>query len=352
MPRNSPEIVLVTDRVTSHDTATLSTKTLEALSDSYFNDLSGALRAIDPGLTIYSSPRQLIENAGRHQDALVVSTWSGQGSRNRRALVPAICEAYGIRYYGADAYVMATCQDKQLSKEICHEFGLETPPGVLVRGAGDLELLGGLEPPLVVKPNLEGGSIGISSRNLAGDARTAADLALELLDIYRQPILVESFIEGDEISIPIVGTPAEIKLIEAMALGFEDRSIDIRGKLYGYETKKDDNVIKTRSVWTDRMSPETMANAGRLFQGLGKVGAMRIDGRLRDGALYVIELTPDVALERGCYLHCAFEHNGFSYQEMIREIVDNELGEGVPAESVLAGIELAGTELAGTELVA
>ena|SRR6266481_343282 len=70
-----------------------------------------SLRLIQAGLTAiagrvvhYANLRDFVDNLHHHREAIVFPYWFGALSRSRHSLVPAICEAYGIVYVGADAY--------------------------------------------------------------------------------------------------------------------------------------------------------------------------------------------------------------------------------------------------------
>lgn len=60
-----------------------------------------------------------------------------------------------------------------------------------------------------------------------------------------------------------------------------------------------------------------------LFNSLGKIDFMRIDGRIYNNNFYLIELTPDCSLHPDCFMYFAFKNNGYSFTDMIRILIEN-----------------------------
>ena len=116
------------------------------------------------------------------------------------------CEEMGLAYTGSRPKASALALDKNLAKEIFIEAGIRTPPSAIVRssGFGELRQLEALGFPLVVKPPLEGSSIGLTIVGEKEKLAPAVALALR----YGDCALVESFIAGKELTVGILGDRA------------------------------------------------------------------------------------------------------------------------------------------------
>ena len=125
------------------------------------------------------------------------------------ALVPAICESFGLRFVGPDVYGRIICQDKEISKRLAMQCGVLTPRYQIVRNHVGLQKLNPKQFPLVVKPNLEGSSIGISKRSIVKNIDELRDVVTEVLTKFDQPALIEEFIPGREVCYNLIeGNPA------------------------------------------------------------------------------------------------------------------------------------------------
>lgn len=319
--KNSHNVVLICDRVENRDGIDIYSDNLEFTSNTYFNAISKALKECVPQVYFYEQPSEFIKNISKHKDDVVISAiWSGTKSRNRKSLIAAICEAYNIKYIGADAYVQSLCQDKQLSKVLVEDTSIKAPQGILFSPRHlNYDNLEFLDFPIIVKPNLEGSSIGISDNSIADTKEDAIQIIENIVNVFPS-VLAEEYIPGEEISICCVGRNT-IDLMEAVKLQIDGKSYFDK-QIWGYESKKGGKYKVTRKVVTSQIPQSILDSAKKIFLSLGKVDYMRIDGRLYQGQFYLIEFTPDCSLHPNCFMYEAFKHNGYSYNEMIAALVN------------------------------
>lgn len=320
MDRN---VVLIADRVLDFDNITVSNRNLECIPPTYFNQIFEGLSKICPKVTHYDSPQDFCCNLGKHKNDIVLSIWSGIGSKFRKGLIPSICEVNDICYVGADPYVHVLCQDKFLTKIIASKFGLASAESILYYSEKDEKNIYNLKLPLVIKPNYEGGSNGISQKNLVYNYADAILLAQKLLCLFQQPILIEEYMEGVEICTSIIGSYDNLDLLEAsqLIIGDVDYYTNV---LYGFEAKVQEPENRRLVSGSTYLTPSLKKKFEEIFFNIGKTELLRIDGRIdKNGIFRLIELTPDAYLgRRGSTTFCAMQ-NGISYEEMLELILKN-----------------------------
>lgn len=293
--------VLIANRIHSRENMNRFQRNLEFSSDTMFNSLKNALEEVSLNVTCYTSITEFIDNIHLHKNDIILSTvWSGMDTRNRRIFLPAICESYGLTYVGADAYVQAVSADKVLSKAYCAQYGIPSARSVTITRANEYGLLTSITYPAVVKPNFEGGSIGISDENIVDTAEEAGRLADILLAEYEM-LIVEEYLEGQEVAACIVGTDNNIELFEIVKISLDGNDY-FKHRILGYESKKGKYAHQERKVITEQIDLCTQEKLKNVFLGLGKVEFMRIDGRLKDGVFSLLELTPDCSLHPDCFM--------------------------------------------------
>jgi D-alanine-D-alanine ligase len=145
--------------------------------------------------------------AVREADLVYIALHGTFGEDGR---VQALLEMAGKRYTGSGVLASALAMDKTMSKRIFMDAGVPTPrwaqlaPGTTdpARAAAALEACGGL--PVVVKPNQDGSSVGLSI------VREATELgpALELAAATGDAILVEEYVPGRELTVTVMGDRA------------------------------------------------------------------------------------------------------------------------------------------------
>lgn len=316
-------IVLIADRVKNHNNANIKSTTLEFAEDDYFNALYASLKELDANLVHYENPKDFLKNINLHKNDVVLSIWSGEKSRNRKALVPSICEAHNIPYVGADSYLHIVSADKHLSKEICNHFNIPSANDVLIYDEKDLWLLENLKFPIIIKPNLEGGSIGIFKNSFVKNTIDAKKVSRDLLKSF-SPIIAEEYLVGEEVSVCIAGINESIDVFQIMEQKIGDKSF-FTHEILSAEIKKTHDCPRTIKPANDALPWDEKNKLLNLFNSLGKVEVMRIDGRINNKKFYLIELTPDCSLNITGSVSLAFKNAGYTYKRMLEVLIENAI---------------------------
>lgn len=157
--------------------------------------------------------------AGERWD-LVFNVAEGVQGRSREAQVPALCEMFDQPYTFSDALTCAVTLDKPLAKRLVRDGGLPTPEFEVVETAEQAARVA-LAPPLFVKPAAEGSSKGITALSRVADRSGLAEACGELLRLFRQPVLVERYLPGRELTVGIVGNDEDARVVGVMEVVFK-----------------------------------------------------------------------------------------------------------------------------------
>lgn len=161
----------------------------------------------------------------------------GYRGDSREAQVPALLEMLGYPYSGSKVAALALTLDKAMTKRIFHYYGLPTPAFQLFETAND-PLDARLHYPLFAKPNSEGTGIGIAGKSIVHTEAELRERVAELLQAYHQPVIVERYIEGRDLTVGIVGNGNDLHLFPVLEVDkelFEETGVPV----YGYELKVD-----------------------------------------------------------------------------------------------------------------
>jgi D-alanine-D-alanine ligase len=278
--------------------------------------------------------RGFIEAVLRDPPDLVFNFAEGAGvSRSRESRVPAVCEMLGIPYSGSDPTALGIALDKEMTRRLAESMGVTVPKGIVLappKGEYDgdcaefLPILedAGIPLPVIAKPTCEGSSKGIRNRCLI---KTAADLGptvVELWKAYQQPVLVEEFIVGDEVTVGLVGNDPP-QSIGVMQMVPKQPSADF---VYSLEVKRNwQDAVEY--VAPPRLPPDVCraveADAMAVFVGLGCRDVARADFRVRDGVPYFLEINPLPGLnpDSGDLCYLAYRM-GLTYPQLLGLILD------------------------------
>ncbi|THF60555.1 D-alanine--D-alanine ligase [Pseudothauera nasutitermitis] len=318
-------VVVIAD-IVSDETEERSSEWRHDLEKSSLGTVAAITQAIESlGISALhlSSLDALTERASqRFPGDVVLSIFGGERSRNRMALVPAICESFDMRFIGPDVYGRVVCQDKEISKMLASQCGMITPWHRIVRNETDLDRLGSVPFPVVVKPNMEGSSIGISERCRVEDSAQMQEIARELLREFNQPVLVEKFVGGREVSVNV------IEACDGMEMRFAEIKIAghphyFEGHLFGMEAKAPWIGLEVTPL-DEKIAEQDIGAISRLLETVGHVGYCRIDGKLFNGRFHFLELTPDAWLDPEGAFAQSFTYCGWSYSQVLRSILASE----------------------------
>jgi D-alanine-D-alanine ligase len=185
--------------------------------------------------------------------------------------------------------------------------------------------------PAIVKPAREDASVGICSASVVHNQKALEQRVAYVLENYRQPALVEEFIEGREIYVSILErVDADPMVFPFFEIDFSDMPGD-RPNIVSFEGKWVEDSVEykgTRPVRCEGLSPELRAliatTALSAFRAVGLRDYGRMDFRLSAaGVPYVIDVNPNCDLSdlAGGYSRAA-KAAGLSYKELILRIAE------------------------------
>lgn len=236
------------------------------------------------------------------------------GSFGEDGTIQGLLEILGIKYTGSGVLASAIGIDKCMSKKIFITEGLPTPRFIeLENHDNDLSEVENFGLPLVVKPNCQGSSVGISVVRDKANLKNAINEAFNV----DTKILVEEFIEGREIQCGILGNDKPVAL--------EPIEIVSKNDFFDFEAKYDPSLA-------DEIVPAPITNeeksliqeyALRAYKAIGCKGFSRIDTFLKcDGSVFVSEVNTIPGLTENSLFPKEAKASGYSFDEMIQKIVD------------------------------
>jgi D-alanine-D-alanine ligase len=190
-------------------------------------DCPQTIAALQQAITVHGHDVLLIEaDANAYEQLrtgdidLVFNVAEGVRGADREAQIPAMLEMLGIPYTGSGPLTLALCLHKGKAKEILSWHGIPTPAFQVMTPSHET-LRETLRFPLIVKLLHEGSSMGLGYDSVVDDMMALQKRMAYLYDTYRQPVLVEEFIDGREFTVPILGNspPQALPIIEVCFTG-------------------------------------------------------------------------------------------------------------------------------------
>jgi len=272
----------------------------------------------------------------------------GHFGDSREAHVPAVLEMLRIPYTGSKVLTLALALDKPMTKRVLTFHGLPTPPfQVFERPNEPLDET--LRFPLFVKPSRQGTGMGISAESIVHDESQLRSRIRQLLVSYEEPVLVERFISGRDITVGMVGNllppvawrvpeneeaprvQRGLRFLPPLEIELGDYAQE-EGGIYTYHAKVD-LADKLNYICPARLSPEQVEElewlAAATFRVTGCLDVARVDFRLdeADGNTpYILEINPLPGLSPGISdLVIEAEADGISHAELVCMILEEAL---------------------------
>jgi len=240
------------------------------------------------------------------------------GGAGEDGTIQALLELAGKPYTGSGVLASALAMDKAMSKRLFEHSGLPTPKWILARAGEalptvDATRLGGY--PLVVKPNAEGSTVGLTIVTRPEDLPGA----LELAGRYGPEVLIEQFIPGRELTVAVLGDEP-LPIVE----------IRPKGGHYDYESKY---TAGKSEYFCPADLPEPLAARIRdlslqAVRALGCRGVARVDLRLSpQNEPYLLEVNTIPGMTPTSLVPMAARAVGMSYDDLVARMIDLALEE-------------------------
>lgn len=289
--------------------------------------IKNALESIGCQVELLEAAHSFLDKLREAHVDIVFNIAEGLSGRGREAHIPAILNFLGIPFTGSDETTLCIALDKALTKRLLTSFRILTPKHQLMSHEGE-RIRHDLKFPLIVKPNAEGSSKGISNMAVVDDMEQLKHLLERNFQMYGQPMLIEEFIPGREFTVGVIGNGSEARVFTPMEIVYKE---DQDGRnIYSFEVKKDYKRY-VEYVCPPNLSPKLqeklMDIAGKVYRVLQCWDFARIDFRMsNDNKFYFIEINPLPGLAPGYsdYPMIA-EFCGVDYNTVIKMILNSAL---------------------------
>jgi D-alanine-D-alanine ligase len=246
------------------------------------------------------------------------------GVPHSEALAARTLEELHFTYSGSTPEVLHSCWDKQGVKRLLEMSGVPTPLWRMYDSPAinDWHCF-----PAIVKPSREHCSYGLTTEAVVMSKEELNERIAYILDVFRQPAIVEDFIDGREFHVSLWGN-GRIEMLPPAEMDFTAFD-DVRERLCTYDSKfKPGSThyvkigLQLPALLSETEYEQLRHTSILAYKTTGCRDYARLDIRLRDGVFFVLDVNPNSDITADASMACAAEVAGYSYGEMIGRIVN------------------------------
>jgi D-alanine-D-alanine ligase len=180
--------------------------------------------------------------------------------------------------------------------------------------------------PAIVKPAHEHCSLGVNTEAVVLNREELRKRIAYILDAFKQPALVEDFIDGREFHVSLWGNDP-VQMLPPAEMDFS-RFDDIRDRLCTYDAKflpgslhYEEILLRLPAPLSEAESELLSATQQTTFRAHRCRDFARMDVRLRDGIFYILDINPNADISSDASMACAAEAAGYSFGAMGSRLV-------------------------------
>ncbi|HEX5033161.1 MAG TPA: D-alanine--D-alanine ligase [bacterium] len=249
------------------------------------------------------------------EKAIDVAFLALHGRYGEDGCIQGLLEILGIPYTGSSVMTSALAMDKYLTKDIARQEGLTTPDSIFfdafVENLDSFLANFNLRLPVVVKPSREGSTIGIAKVGSGAELKAAVMAAAQL----DSRVLIEGFVEGREVTVPVLNQEP-LPVLEVVP----------KNGFYDYQSKYTPGATtytcpaQIPEDWTRRVQDE----AKRIYQRLGCEGVARADFIFdAKGTPYFLEINTLPGMTGTSLVPKSAAVAGIGFGELVEKILDS-----------------------------
>jgi D-alanine-D-alanine ligase len=237
------------------------------------------------------------------------------GTPGEDGLMQAYFELLGIPQTACDYYQAALTFNKRDLLSVLKPYGIKTATSYYLN-KGDLidtnAIVAKVGLPCFVKPNKAGSSFGISK------VKTTAELPIAIEVAYKEDneIIIESFLDGTEVSVGVINYKGEITVLPITEIVSENDFFDYEAKYLG----KSQEITPARI--SDEMTQKVGEIAKRAYKALKMKGFSRSEFIIVDGEPHMLEMNTIPGLTTESLLPQQAKEAGISLEDLFSNAIE------------------------------
>lgn len=298
----------------------------EYFTESEIEEIVSSFRQYGIYIDVSTDENEFIEkiNAGKlanlpHTFKIIYASAQKGIGPGRKSLIPSFCNMNGLQIIGSNAYVRALCRHKYHIYSILKQHGIQKMNAWMYDHKTGWLLSDKpiADTKVIVKPLYESASIGIDEKSILTIGLNSEKILGEISMRFEQPVILQEFIEGYEVEIPLVNDSVNVYALGAVGISINEKLLLDR-EILTYDLVYHEKY----SFYHFTMFPDEILNrikkaAEDCMKILNIEGLGRVDFRVkRDGSFYITDVATSPHIVRHSACGFLLKELGFDYSEI------------------------------------
>lgn len=302
----------------------------EYFTEDEYNTILNAIKEIGFYVKVFFNEIEFINYVinSKNENILVFNLARNGKGLCKKALIPSFCEFYNIPHTGSNAYTVCLGRHKFHYNKLLSSFNLNVVRSWLYSNQG---WLFDEHPPIgtkiIVKPTFESASRGVRSTSIFIYENN--DMPIRALqNEFQQDIIVQEFISGYEIQIPIIMDGNIPSAVDVIGISM-DNDLCLKDKVITYDLAFSEayNFYSFNNC-SSLAKKNILHTSEKIAEVLGMKNYGRCDYRLtEDGKFYLTDISTHPYLIYHSAFAFVFLNLGYKYSDIFAYIIGNTINE-------------------------
>ena len=219
-------------------------------------------------------------------------------------------EIIGMPYTGSGVMASSLCMDKYMTKQLWRAAGVPTPKFMRVNEDTDHHsIVAAIGLPMVIKPALEGSSLGVSKVNDEAELEQALNTAQQ----FRGDILAEQWVQGKEYTVGVLNdAPLPVIRLQTPNVFYD----------FAAKYQSDETQYHCPCGLEEEQESRLQGQALEAFRATGASGWGRVDAMVDDrGNFWFLEVNTVPGMTSHSLVPMAAKANGQSFEQLVMQIL-------------------------------
>ena len=263
--------------------------------------------------------KNIVENLKKGGYEYAYNTLHGKYGED--GCVQGVLEILGIKYTGCKVKSSAICMDKEMTKNLLKNAGLNIIKSVCIRYDEKLDIekaVEGLNFPLMVKPSAEGSSIGMSKVDNIEELKEALQVAQK----SDKKILLEEYLQGVSITVGVLEDVEKNETFATPILEFRTKTL-----WYDFEAKYTEGMTEfiLPAQLDEKLTKEIQKMAVDAHKACDCTGVSRVDFLVYNNIPYVLEINTNPGMTDLSDLPAQAKAMGINYDNLVQLVLNTAL---------------------------